>query len=223
MEKRRYLLYEVWEPLLRFLHWFNGVCILVLISIGSILFYRDSLGLSKKTIETLIPLHVYFGYPLAGGILIRWIWLFIGAPLSTWKDVIPITEDQRTTARETLLWYLRGLKGKPPFYVGHNPLAGIAYGLFFLVAAIQVITGLILNQVPPLPSGRREPPWFLLLPHDAGFIIIVLYILIHVPMVIVHEMMEKRSIVSAMIHGRKVFEEGEEKKIEEYMDSLKRR
>ncbi len=222
MEDRKgYLLYEVWEAPVRFLHWFNGACLLVLLGIGSVLFYREELGLSKSTIEALIRFHVYFGYPFAGGILIRWIWLFTGAPLSRWKDILPSTAAQRRIAKDTLTWYLRGLRGRPPFYVGHNPLAGIGYGIFFLVAALQVLTGLILNQIPPLPSGERRPPWLLILLHDTGFILISLYILLHIPMVIIHELKERRSIVSAMIHGRKVFEEDEEEMICSYMDQIK--
>ncbi len=221
MEGKRFLLYEVWEPLIRFLHWFNCFFIVVLLSLGGILFFKGTLNLSPAASETILHLHVYAGYPLAAGILLRWIWLFIGEPFSTWKDILPLREEQRRGLIETLLWYVRGLRGRPPFYIAHNPLAGIAYGTFFVFVALQVVTGLILNQIPPLPSGERRPPLFLILPHDTGFIVILLYVLIHIPMVLIHELKERRSIVSAMIHGKKVFEEGEREGIERYRDLLK--
>jgi Ni/Fe-hydrogenase 1 B-type cytochrome subunit len=169
----------------------------------------------------MIPYHVYCGYVLTASLIVRWIWFFTGPPLSTWKDIVPHTDAQWKTFRQTIMFYMKGFRGDPPFYVGHSPFAGPVYLTFFVIASIQTIVGLILNQVPPLPSGEREPPYLLILTHDLGFYFIMIYIVAHISAVFFHEIKENRSIVSSMINGKKVFREEELERIENYVESLK--
>ncbi|MFQ5901994.1 MAG: cytochrome b/b6 domain-containing protein [Thermodesulfobacteriota bacterium] len=220
-KQEEFVLYEVWDSLTRLLHWLNAFCVLFLSILGGILYFRAGLKLSNPTIDTFVTIHVYVGYILAAGIILRWIWLFMGPPLSTLKDIIPATKEQMKTAKQTLLFYLRGFRGEPPFYVGHNPLAGFAYMTFFVVSALQIIIGLMLNQVPPLPSGVREPPYILIMGHDIGFYVILVYILMHLSALIIHELVESRSIISSMIHGKKVFKKEEMGMVEDYVNSLR--
>lgn len=220
MNNDNYIFYEVWDSLTRTLHWINVFSIIVLSVLGGILYYRIELSLSNPTIASIVSYHVYVGYVLTGSLIVRWIWLFAGPPFSSWKDIVPHTKEQWDTLKETIVYYIKGFRGAPPFYVAHNPFAGIAYTTFFIILSIQAIAGLILNQVPPLPSGEREPPYLLILTHNMGFYFILLFIVAHVSAIILHEISEDRSIVSSMIHGKKVFRRDDLERIESYKKSL---
>ncbi len=45
--------------------------------------------------------------------------------------------------------------------------------------------------------------------HETVFLLILLYIIAHLVAVFIHEIAEKRGIVSAMIHGKKTFTDDE--------------
>ncbi len=220
MNNDNYIFYEVWDSLTRIIHWINVFSVFGLSVLGGILYYRADLSLSDPTIASIISYHVYVGYILMASLIVRWIWLFAGPPFSGWKDIVPHTTEQWATLKKTVTYYMKGFRGKPPFYIAHNPFAGLAYTIFFIVASIQTIAGLMLNQVPPLPSGVREPPHLLILIHDIGFYLILIYVVSHVTAIIFHEFSEKRSLVSAMIHGKKVFRKDDLKRIENYKKSL---
>lgn len=222
MNKSDYhIFYEVWDPLLRLLHWLNAICVLILIFLGGILYLRAQLELTRSAIGLFASLHVYTGYILAGGVLIRWIWLFTGPPLSTWRDIIPYKKNQIQVVRDTVRFYIGLFKGEPPFYVAHNPFAGIAYMVFFVVVGMQVIEGLILSQTPLSPEGVRQAPKLLVMSHRIGFVIIILFVIAHIVAVVVHELVERRSIVSSMIHGSKAFKLDEIDHVDGYIKSLR--
>ncbi len=220
MNNNNYILYEVWDSLTRILHWINVFSILGLSVLGGILYCRVDLSLSDPAIASIISYHVYVGYILTASLIIRWIWLFAGPPFSSWKDIVPHTSEQWDTLKETAIYYIKGFRGVSPFYVAHNPFAGLVYTTFFIVASIQTIAGLMLNQVPPLPSGVREPPYLLILTHDIGFYFILIYMVTHVAAIIFHELSENRSLVSSMIHGKKVFRKDDLERIKNYKKSL---
>src|SRR3972149_10591370 len=92
MHNLQYRFYPVWDPLLRGLHWWNALTMLFQIATGSII-----LILSKtKTLQDdasglLVSVHVVCGYMFAAGILTRILWLFVGYPTASWRDILPLT------------------------------------------------------------------------------------------------------------------------------------
>ncbi len=217
-----YILYEVWDPLLRLLHWLNAICVLILIVLGGTLYLRDTLELTTSAVDLIASFHVYTGYILAAVVLIRWIWLFTGPPLSTWQDIVPHKKGQIKVLKDTIRFYLKMFKVEPPFYVAHNPFAGMAYMVFFVVVGIQIIEGLILSQTPLSQAGVRDAPELLVMSHRIGFVIIILFVIAHIVALVVHELVERRSIVSSMIHGSKVFRLDELERVDQYIKSLKK-
>lgn len=194
---------RVWDPVLRILHWWNALGVLLMIALGSVILTEDALGLSEVGEEALVMVHGSVGFALAAGILARILWLFVTPGSASWRDILPLSAKQRATAVATLRYYLKGLRSEPPFYRAHNPLAGLAYATFFVIAAVQVATGAILFS----SQGELAEAWEKV--HEVGFFLIAAYVVIHIVMVFVHDAKEHHGLASAMISGRKLFTERE--------------
>ncbi|MBI5326926.1 MAG: cytochrome b/b6 domain-containing protein [Deltaproteobacteria bacterium] len=204
MNKQAYYFYPVWDPLLRILHWWNASTMLLQVTTGSII-----LILSEKLEDGadgwLVTTHAVCGYLFAAGILTRILWLFVGSPTASWRDILPLTANQRKVLVDTLRYYASALRKTPPLYLAHNTFAGLVYAVFFLLAGAQAITGAILLNLPP---DQRDKS-ILLDWHEAGYFLLILYVAAHVFAVFVHEWAERHGLIPAMIHGKKTFTQEE--------------
>jgi Ni/Fe-hydrogenase 1 B-type cytochrome subunit len=194
---------RVWDPVLRILHWWNALGVLLMIALGSVILAEDALGLSEAGEEGLVLVHGSVGFALGAGILARWLWLFLTPGTASWRDLLPLSAKQRTTLAATARYYLGGFRGEPPFYRAHNPLAGLAYLAFFIIAAVQIITGAVMfTSQKELAEAWEEI-------HEVGFFLIAAYVVIHLVMVFVHDAKEHHGLASSMISGNKLFTERE--------------
>ncbi len=204
MAERRYILYPVWDPLLRGVHWWNVLTLCGQLVTGAFILYLGE-ELDHMDHEGLVGIHLVFGYLFAAGLLVRTLWLFTGPESARLRDLLPVTRAGRRVLWETVRFYLGLLRGTPPLYRAHNPFAGIVYCIFFLVAWFQVVTGAMTLK---LAAALREDSALLEL-HEAGFFLIVLFIAAHLAAVFIHELVERRGLVSAMVHGCKIFTDEE--------------
>jgi cytochrome b len=82
--------------------------------------------------EKLRDIHVLAGYSLAGLIVFRLLWGFIGGAHSRFADFLP-------TPRKVIDYVKSLVDGEPQHYVGHNPAGAVAIfallGLGFAAAA----------------------------------------------------------------------------------------
>ena len=199
MDDTAYYARRVWDPVLRILHWWIAITVLIQIALGSFLLAEEGLGLAEKGEQGLVTIHASVGYLFGGGILARILWLFLAPGSGSWRDILPVSTNQRRTLLATIGFYLRGFRGNAPFYRAHNPLAGVVYAGFFLIAAAQAVTGASL-----FTGGENlGETWETI--HEIGFWLIAVFVVAHLLMVAVHEIHERRSLVSAMVHGRKMF------------------
>ena len=202
MHNLQYRFYPVWDPLLRGLHWWNALTMLFQIATGSII-----LILSKtKTLQDdasgwLVSVHAVCGYMFAAGILTRILWLFVGPPTATWRDILPLTRNQVRILTDTISYYLSALRKTPPLYLAHNPFAGLVYAAFFVLAASQTVIGAMVLNLPPEERDKS----ILLAWHEAGYYFLIIYVAAHVFAVFVHEWAERHGLIAAMIHGNKTF------------------
>jgi len=202
MDKTAYYFHPVWDILLRILHWWNALTMLFQITTGSII-----LILSKtKTLQDdasgwLVSVHAVCGYMFAAGILTRILWLFVGYPTASWRDILPLTLNQVRILTDTIRYYLSALRKTPPLYLAHNPFAGLVYAAFFVLAAGQTAIGAMLLNLPPEERDKS----ILLAWHDAGYYFLIMYVAAHVFAVFVHEWAERHGLIAAMIHGNKTF------------------
>ena len=205
MDKPGYYFYPVWDPLLRILHWWNALTMLLQVATGSIILIILSEKLQDGAGGWLVTIHAVCGYMFAAGILTRILWLFVGSPTASWRDILPLTANQRKVLLDTLRYYISALRKTPPLYLAHNPFAGLVYAVFFLLAGGQAITGSMLLNLPP---DQREQS-ILIDWHKAGYFLLILYAAAHVFAVFVHEWAERHGLIPAMIHGKKTFTEEE--------------
>lgn len=204
MDEKNYRFIPTWDPVLRFLHWWNATTMTVMIAIG-IVFMVCGHALPKGTEDALIPIHASVGFLFGGGVLARIIWLFMGTETARWTDMLPISAHHRKVFADTIRFYLRGFRDEPPMYLAHNSFAGPIYLGFFILAVVQVASGSMLLGLPENIRGKSIEHEL----HGTVFLLLLLYIAAHLVAVFIHEITEKRGIVSAMIHGKKTFADNE--------------
>jgi len=200
MDRQSYNLVIAWDPVLRFLHWWN-VCFMSVQVLTGAVFMLSGSGLDKGLEARLISIHAASGLFFGGGLFSRILWLFVGPKAASWADMLPVTSGQWAGIAETIRFYLRGFKGSLSPSLAHNALAGPVYLGFFVIAAMQVASGSMLLGLPD--KLRSNSPALDM--HEAGFALILAYIGAHLLAVFVHELTERHGIVPAMIHGRKQF------------------
>lgn len=210
MTESAYYFRPVWDILLRILHWWNAVILALQIVTGSvILIFGEDMHTPDNMKAGLVNIHAAFGYLFAAGIFIRIMWLFIGPHNASWRDLLPLTANQRKVLMDTLRYYASALHREPPLYAAHNPFAGIIYAVFFVLAAWQILTGSIMLN---LPADLRKESIIMTL-HKAGYFFIIFYAAAHVFAVFVHEWAERHGLIAAMVHGGKTFTQEEWQKL----------
>ncbi|HXH64075.1 MAG TPA: cytochrome b/b6 domain-containing protein [Mariprofundaceae bacterium] len=217
MRAASHLPVAVWDATVRVCHWWNALCVLVLIVFGSLLYARDALHLTQPVEHVLIAIHATFGFALAAGVLTRLAYMLTGSGLAGWRDVLPHTPAQLALARRTLRYYLSGCRGECPLYFGHNPLAGFAYSGFFLFAVFQILTGAAMylfgdgstagyaHTLYTAQGKQAWPPAPLMLAHALGGLMIAVFVLVHLLALALHDRVEARGLASSMISGNKFF------------------
>jgi len=204
MDEKTYRFLPAWDPVVRFLHWWNAATMTVMIALG-IVFIAGGKDLNAGTKAALVSMHAAVGLFFGAGVLARIIWLFVGTGTARWTDMLPVSAHHRKVFADTVRFYLSGFRREPPLYLAHNSFAGPVYLGFFILAVVQVASGS--SMLGLAEEVRRKSP--ALEVHDAVFLLLLLYIVAHLVAVFIHEIAEKRGIVSAMIHGRKTFTDDE--------------
>jgi cytochrome b len=178
----------IWDLPTRLFHWS-----LVLL-VGCNLFFVSPRG-SWQT-----PVHFIAGFCIAGLLLFRMLWGFIGSPRSRFADFLrPWPAVKAYVARLARL--------NPPHSIGHNPLGGWMIALLLATLFAMILTGVF-------AAGRRAAGPFahLLAPSLShalgqihGFIsnLLIGLLALHVAGVLTDWLLTRENLVMAMITGRK--------------------
>ncbi len=203
MDDKTYRFLPAWDPVLRFLHWWNAATMTAMAATGIV--FMVCAKFPEGTEDALASIHASVGFLFGAGVLARIVWLFMGTETARWSDMLPISAHHRKVFADTVRFYLRGFRGETPLYLAHNSFAGPVYLGFFILAAVQVASG---SSMIGLPEEIRSKSMALEV-HATVFLLLLLYIVAHLVAVFIHEIAEKRGIVSAMIHGEKTFTDDE--------------
>jgi len=152
--KNDLITYKAWDLGTRIFHWLNVICVVGLMAVGTAILNYKLLGVDTDGKILLKTVHVYIGYVFVINLAWRLILGFIGGKYSRWKMILPLGKDYFSSLRE----YITGVKsGKPPAYLGHNPVARLMVALLFLLLITQGITGLTLagTDVYMPPFGNQ--------------------------------------------------------------------
>jgi Ni/Fe-hydrogenase 1 B-type cytochrome subunit len=97
-------------------------------------------------------IHGYTAYVFIAAVVVRIIWMFTGNKYAHWNKFIPVHRNRWRALWPTLRFYVFALR-KPPGFVGHNPLAGLAYVLVFGLYFLAILTGLIMRGASADPES----------------------------------------------------------------------
>jgi cytochrome b len=179
---------EIWDLSTRIFHW-----VLVLL-VGINLFIIGP----RAGFQTIF--HFVAGYAIAGLLLFRLVWGFVGSPRSRFADFLrrwPVVKD-----------YVDRLKRfDPPHSIGHNPLGGWMIALLLTTLAGMIVTGLF-------AAGRRAAgPLAASIPLPAAMMVrdlhslisdfLIALIVVHLLGVAVDWFLTGDNLVKAMVTGRK--------------------
>ena len=150
--------FPVWDRTTRWFHWINAICITGLVCVGLVILNNKALGVSSDGKILLKTTHVFIGYTFVLNLIWRFIWAFAGNRYSRWKSILPTGKAYWSSLRA----YLAGAKaGKPPLYLGHNPIGRLMLVLLFLLLTTQAVTGLVLAGTDLYfpPFGNQIAEW----------------------------------------------------------------
>lgn len=145
----------VWEWPVRLTHWCNVISIIVLSVTG---YYIGDPFVSVPSTSSYVMgwmryLHFVFAYLFAVSMVARIVWMFLGNKYARFKAFAPWASANGWKGIVGTFCYYTFLRAKPPFAVGHNPLAVVAYSGVFILFLIQVVSGFALY-------GQFEPSGF---------------------------------------------------------------
>jgi len=150
--------YPVWDRTVRIFHWVNVLCVIGLIAVGLVILNGRALGVTSDGKILLKTIHVYIGYLFAFNLGWRIIWGFLGNRYARWASILPFGE----AYKKSLSQFVEGAKkGKPPHYLGYNPIAQLMIALLFLLISLQAVTGLVLAGTDLYfpPFGQTIAEW----------------------------------------------------------------
>lgn len=196
---------KVYDPVLRFIHAWIGLTILLLLVGGLV---AKWIAFTPEAV-VLWRLHAWLGYGLVLGLVARLMWSIYGPKHAHWS--------QLWTWRAWLAALRNRTLFTPPSRFGHHPLATGVYLAFYALLLVMAVTGLALAAIdqgqgplyPWLGHDVLLKPWFSL-PHDVLEEFVLGFVLIHIAALILHEERHGIPLAQAMISGYQYREDGKE-------------
>ncbi|KGJ11507.1 cytochrome B [Paracoccus versutus] len=180
---------RLWDPLLRAFHWLLAFFVIAAWGLGQF-------GPARMT------LHFWCGYVVAGLLVFRLVWGFVGPAPARFSHFV--------RGPEAVAGYMRGLMlREPSYWPGHNPMGALSVIAMLAVLAAQVSSGLISDpddyiNVGPLASyvsgatRSKAVGW-----HNLGANLILVLVLLHVAVILFYRYWKREDLVRPMITGRK--------------------
>lgn len=202
MSDRNAVEITVWDPLVRLFHWTLVIAFVLAYCTQGEWFeeIRDRL-LSEEWLQVI---HVWAGYTLAGLLLFRLLWGFVGPRYARFSDFV-------YGPREVLIYVKNVLTLRAPRHLGHNPAGGMMIIVLLLSLTITVTAGLMLygadKGLGPLASllanssdGAIDAFKEL---HEFFANFTVILVVGHLIGVVWESLLHRENLARAMITGRK--------------------
>jgi Ni/Fe-hydrogenase 1 B-type cytochrome subunit len=135
----------VWEWPIRFAHWVIVATILSL-SITGYYMHAPYVHAEHRTayvMGTMRFIHLVSAFAFTLAVAIRMYWFLFANRWSHWNQYIPTTRKRLANLVAVGKYYLF-MAWSPVRYIGHNPLAGASYGVIYLLAILEIVTGFVL-------------------------------------------------------------------------------
>lgn len=187
---------KIYDPVLRGIHAWNGIAILLLILSAQVAHWIE---LTPEA-AILWRLHAWTGYALIIGLAARISWGLNGPHHARFGAMWHAAAWWR--ALRTRQWFTE------PEDWGHHPLASAAYLLFYLGVLIMAATGLALAAIEqgrgPLVNWLGHDVTLksvFMTPHDVLEEFVLVFVLTHVAALILHEAHHGVPMAQAMLSG----------------------
>lgn len=217
----------VWELPVRFYHWINALCIVVLCVTGYLIGRPPALQSASEAsfsywFGTVRFIHFIAAFVFFFNFVYRTYWGFVGNKYARWYNFIPYKKSQWKEILCVLKVDILQTTNKRFSTVGHNNLAAFTYFLTFLAFAFQSLTGFglyaamsssffphLFAWIVPILGGDFMARQI----HHILMWFFILFAMVHVYLVFYHDYIERNGITSSMIGGWKfVEEEADDKK-----------
>lgn len=152
-------------------------------------------------------IHVFAGYLMAGLILFRLLWGFVGGPYARFRDF--------SFGWQAVRGYLKGIwNRRPPRYLGHNPAGSWAIYVMLGLGLTIAVTGLLAmggeERQGPLAGWLDYPQGELAHSAHEWLAWLMLGLVgLHLAGVVVESLLHRENLVAAMLTGFKPAEGGE--------------
>lgn len=179
---------KVWDPLVRIFHW-------TLVASFFIAYFTE---------DDLLDLHVFAGYVVAGLIVFRFVWGFVGSRYARFSEFVKGPAE--------VLAYLRSVvTSHPKRYLGHNPAGGAMVVALLISLVFVSLSGVALygadESAGPLAGmlAGLSDTWIDVLEelHEVFANFTVMLVVAHVAGVVLASRQHKENLVQAMLTGRK--------------------
>jgi cytochrome b len=165
---------RVWDPFIRVFHWSLAALFLLAYATG----------------DEIEQVHVAAGYVIAGLVVARVIWGFVGPRHARFGDFVRPPREVLAYLREVALL-------RAPRFIGHNPAGGAMVIALLLMLTATCITGYMMTT-----DAYWGAKWVEAVHESAAHLTIGL-IVVHVIGVLVASFEHRENLVKAMITGRK--------------------
>jgi Ni/Fe-hydrogenase 1 B-type cytochrome subunit len=221
MGKVKYKEVYVWELPVRFYHWINALCIVVLSITGYLIGKPIAITISAEAsfsywFGTVRFIHFVAAFIFFFNFIFRLYWGLVGNKYARWENFIPLKKSQWKEFIDVIKVDILQLQCKPIESVGHNFLASFTYFLTFIAFLFQSLTGFglyaamsesffpkLFSWIVPLLGGDLMTRQI----HHLLMWFFIIFGIIHIYLVIYHDYIERRGVTSSMISGRKFVEE----------------
>ncbi|MBK8385522.1 MAG: cytochrome b/b6 domain-containing protein [Candidatus Accumulibacter sp.] len=191
----------VWDPLVRVFHWTLVISFCAAYLSEGELFEALQDRLSGEWLQLV---HVWAGYLIAGLLLWRVVWGFVGSRHARFSDFV-------RGPRESFGYLKDALTLRAARYLGHNPAGGAMIVALLLSLAATIVTGLALygadKAMGPLAALLVESSDATIdaikEAHEAATNCTLLLVAGHLLGVVWESLLHRENLVRAMISGRK--------------------
>jgi len=177
-------LIKVWDLPLRIFHW-------LLVTAFFVAYFTE---------DDLLTVHVWAGYLVAGLLVFRIVWGFIGNEYARFSQFL--------CSPMLSIAYLKDLmQAKAKRYIGHNPAGAAMIVLLLLSLLMTVVTGLAVYGadkgagILAFIGNSHEHFWEEIHELFANFTIVL--VIVHVIGVIVESIIHRENLARAMFNGNK--------------------
>jgi len=199
IEEQNLIVKKIYDPFLRFLHWWNALSVF---SLMLTIWLKKFISPYNNGKEIIYRYHTIIGYALVVGLIARGFWGIIGPKYAKFNNMFYFKD---------YIELLKTRKYNNSLHWGHDRYAGLFYIIFYLLMLYQAFSGLYLAAkkydmglfTSFIAYSKEKTSLSILLKdiHEIIFYLTMAFTLLHVFMLIFHEIKNKYPLVQSMFSG----------------------